>query len=66
MASEDLKCDKDFVLKLLQEEHLLLVHGSGFSEEYGKGHFRIVFLPSLDILNEAFNRIEHFLLKNKK
>ena len=34
--------DKEFVLKLLHEEHVLMVHGSGFSPEYGKGHFRLV------------------------
>ena len=58
--------DKDFVLKLLEEEHVLVVHGSGFSKKYGQGHFRIVFLPSVKILNDAFNRIEHFLIKHRK
>jgi len=53
--------DKEFVLKLLKEEHLLLVHGSGFSHKYGQGHFRIVFLPSPEILEEAFYRINRFL-----
>ena len=57
--------DKDFVLKLLYEEHVLLVNGSGFSIEYGKGHFRIVFLPSSNVINEAFDRIERFLLNHK-
>ena len=36
--------DKKFVLDLLHEEHVLLVHGSGFSPEYGKGHIRLVYL----------------------
>ena len=58
--------DKDFVLSLLEEEHVLVVHGSGFSQKYGQGHFRIVFLPSLEILNDAFDRIEHFLIKHRK
>jgi len=53
--------DKGFVIKLLEKEHLLLVHGSGFSAKYGKGHFRLVFLPEKDILNTAFDRIDHFL-----
>jgi aspartate/methionine/tyrosine aminotransferase len=57
--------DKDFVLKLLHEEHVLMVHGSGFSSEYGRGYFRLVFLPSLDIINEAFDRVEKFLLRYK-
>ena len=57
--------DKEFVLKLLHEEHVLVVHGSGFSPELGKGHFRIVYLPDIDILNEAFDRIERFLERHR-
>ena len=53
--------DKKFVLDLLHEEHVLLVHGSGFSEEMGKGHFRLVYLADSDVLNEAFDRIDRFL-----
>ena len=58
--------DKEFVLQLLHEEHVLVVHGSGFSSDLGKGHFRIVYLPNLEILNEAFDRIERFLLRHRK
>ena len=57
--------DKEFVLQLLQEEHVLVVHGSGFSPELGAGHFRIVYLPNVEILNEAFNRIERFLIRHR-
>ncbi len=53
--------DKEFVLKLLHDKHVLLVHGSGFSKEYGKGHFRMVFLPSEKILKDALMRINQFL-----
>ena len=53
--------DKEFVLQLLHEEHVLVVHGSGFSPELGIGHFRIVYLPEMDVLNEAFDRIDNFL-----
>ena len=53
--------DKEFVLNLLENKHVLTVHGSGFSSQYGKDHFRIVFLPSKDILSDAFNRIDKFL-----
>lgn len=53
--------DKKFVLELLHEEHVLLVHGSGFSKEMGNGHFRLVYLAELDVLNEAFDRIDRFL-----
>lgn len=53
--------DKQFVLQLLHEEHVLLVHGSGFSREKGKGHVRLVFLPDVATLNTAFDRIDAFL-----
>ena len=53
--------DKDFVLNLLREKHVLTVHGSGFSQIYGKGHFRLVFLPSKEILSDALGRIDDFL-----
>ena len=57
--------DKQFVLDLLHEEHVLVVHGSGFSPELGKGHFRIVCLPEPDVLNDAFDRIERFLIRHR-
>ncbi|MBK29168.1 MAG: alanine aminotransferase [Euryarchaeota archaeon] len=57
--------DKAFVLDLLHEEHVLVVHGSGFSSELGKGHFRLVYLADLDILNTAFDRIEAFLKRHR-
>ena len=59
------KNDKKFVLQLLHEQHILTVHGSGFSNIYGKGHFRIVFLPTEEILKDALDRIEIFLSKTR-
>ncbi|HJM87540.1 MAG TPA: aminotransferase class I/II-fold pyridoxal phosphate-dependent enzyme, partial [Candidatus Thalassarchaeaceae archaeon] len=56
--------DKQFVLELLHQEKVLMVHGSGFSPVYGKGFFRLVFLPEIDVLKEAFDRIERFLNQN--
>jgi aspartate/methionine/tyrosine aminotransferase len=53
--------DKQFVLDVLHKKHVLLVHGSGFSSEMGKGHFRMVCLPEVELLSEAFDRIESFL-----
>jgi len=58
--------DKEFVLQLLHEEHVLLVHGSGFSREKGKGHVRLVFLPDVQTLHTAFDRIESFLLRHRR
>jgi aspartate/methionine/tyrosine aminotransferase len=53
--------DKAFVLELLHSEKVLMVHGSGFSLEFGKGFVRLVFLPEIAVLKEAFDRIERFL-----
>ncbi|MGB1524542.1 MAG: aminotransferase class I/II-fold pyridoxal phosphate-dependent enzyme [Candidatus Poseidoniaceae archaeon] len=57
--------DKQFVLQLLHEEHVLLVHGSGFSRVKGKGHVRLVFLPDVATLNTAFDRIDAFLQRHR-
>ena len=46
-------------------EHVLVVHGSGFSKEKGAGHFRLVYLADEDTLNTAFDRIESFLARHK-
>jgi aspartate/methionine/tyrosine aminotransferase len=53
--------DKQWVLDLLHQHHVLVVHGSGFSPEFGSGHFRMVCLPHEEVLADAFDRIESFL-----
>ena len=53
--------DKEFVTKLLESKGVLTVHGSGFGKQYGTGHFRLVYLPSLEILDSAMNKIEEFV-----
>lgn len=57
--------DKAFVLQLLHEEHVLLVHGSGFSPQRGCGHVRMVYLAEKEVLKEAFDRIERFLQRHR-
>ncbi|HEX9261872.1 MAG TPA: aminotransferase class I/II-fold pyridoxal phosphate-dependent enzyme [Candidatus Bathyarchaeia archaeon] len=57
------KTDLDFVLHLLKETGVLTVNGSGFDAIYGAGHFRVVFLPTITTLEEAFNELEHFMKK---
>jgi alanine-synthesizing transaminase len=57
------KTDKDFVLDLLNEAHVLVVHGSGFCSTYGKDHFRAVILPALEILEQAFDNLDSFIKK---
>ncbi len=53
--------DKEFVTKLLESKGVLTVHGSGFGEQYGSGHFRLVYLPNLEVLDSAMNKIEEFV-----
>ncbi len=55
------KNDKHFVLDLLNETGILTVHGSGFGSNFGTDHFRIVYLPQEQILDEAMDKLEHFI-----
>jgi alanine-synthesizing transaminase len=57
--------DKEWVLNLLREEKVLVVHGSGFGQS-AAGHFRTVILPPPETLNEAFDRIIRFADKTAK
>jgi alanine-synthesizing transaminase len=59
------KNDKDFVLDLLNKTGVLTVHGSGFGE-FGKGHFRIVYLPNEQVLEEAMDKLSHFINTNNQ
>ena len=60
----DIKSDKDFVLQLLKDKGVLVVYGEGFGQRPGEKHFRIVFLPPEETLNEAFDKIEEFIKEN--
>jgi len=53
--------DKEFVLDLLNEGHVLFVHGSGFDPDFGAGHFRSVFLPEKPVLEDALDSVESFM-----
>ncbi|QEW06180.1 pyridoxal phosphate-dependent aminotransferase [Nitrincola iocasae] len=52
--------DEKFALDLLQQQKVLIVQGSGFNLQDTQ-HFRLVFLPSVDLLSEAIERIAIFL-----
>lgn len=60
------KTDNDFVVELLKETGVLIVNGSGFDPDYGRGHARIVFLPPISELEEAYNKLEQFVIKKQK
>jgi alanine-synthesizing transaminase len=58
--------DMDFVVSLLKETGVLIVNGSGFDPVYGKDHARIVFLPPIQELEEAYGALEGFMKKKVK
>ncbi|MFZ0894343.1 MAG: aminotransferase class I/II-fold pyridoxal phosphate-dependent enzyme [Candidatus Nitrosopolaris sp.] len=60
------KDDREFVLDLLNSTGVLTVQGSGFGREFGAGHFRIVYLPPENVLEEAMDKIESFVSKSSK
>jgi tyrosine/nicotianamine family aminotransferase len=66
MDEEIWKNDKEFVLDLLHDQHVLVVHGSGFCSIYGKNHFRAVILPRMKTLKKAFDKLEVFMKKRLK
>ncbi|WP_066720068.1 pyridoxal phosphate-dependent aminotransferase [Clostridium sp. Marseille-P299] len=52
--------DEQFALDFLKQQHVLIVHGSGFNWKQ-PDHFRIVYLPNLDELKIAMDKLEMFL-----
>ncbi|MDM3871912.1 pyridoxal phosphate-dependent aminotransferase [Porticoccus sp. W117] len=48
--------DEEFALNLLKQEHILLVHGTGFNWPK-PDHFRIVFLPDVKDLEVAIDKL---------
>ena len=52
--------DERFVMDLLREQKLLVVHGRGFNWKK-PDHFRVVFLPDKETLTDALRRLGHFL-----
>lgn len=54
--------DQRFIQDLLEKEKILLVQGSAFNISDTQ-HLRIVFLPTVDVLQQAMSKIERFLGK---
>ena len=52
--------DEKFALDLLKDKKILIVHGGGFNWKQ-PDHFRIVYLPRLEVLKESAEKIADFL-----
>jgi alanine-synthesizing transaminase len=52
--------DEQFALDLLKDQHILVTCGTGFNWK-DPDHFRIVFLPNLEILKDATTKLAKFL-----
>jgi len=55
--------DEQFVLELLNDTGVLVVYGSGFGQQRGTNHFRVVFLPDENILRHSYTLIGEFTAK---
>ncbi|GGN06538.1 aminotransferase [Actinoplanes campanulatus] len=52
--------DERMIIDLLEEQHLLLSHGTGFNIDT-PDHLRVVFLAPVDVLDDAISRLGTFL-----
>jgi aspartate/methionine/tyrosine aminotransferase len=57
------KTTEDFVSELWEEEGVAVVPGTGFGNG-GPGHFRVTNLPPIDVLGEAYDRLEKFMARH--
>lgn len=57
------RTDEQFVLDLLKETGVLVVHGSGFGTKPEQGYFRMVYLADEVMLGDVFDRIDGFLAR---
>jgi alanine-synthesizing transaminase len=55
------RSDERFVLDLLHETGVLVVHGSGFGLDAQAGCFRMVYLANQETLGDVFGRLGRFL-----
>ena len=52
--------DEQFALDLLKEKRILIVQGSGFNWKQ-PDHFRVVYLPRIEVLKDATRKLADFL-----
>ncbi len=55
----NIRDDERMVLDLLEQQKILLVHGTAFNWAE-QDHFRVVFLPRVDELESAINSMAKF------
>ena len=51
--------DEKFALDLLRDKKILLIHGGGFNWQQ-PDHFRVVYLPRIEVLKESVEKIADF------
>ena len=51
--------DEQFALDLLRDKKILLIHGGGFNWKQ-PDHFRVVFLPRIEVLKESVEKMADF------
>ena len=61
----NIKDDEQMILDLLKQEKILLVHGRAFNIK-AHNYFRLVFLPHVDELKPALEKIKHFFSTYKQ
>ncbi|MDO4521871.1 MAG: pyridoxal phosphate-dependent aminotransferase [Eubacteriales bacterium] len=57
--------DEQFALDFLKQQHILINHGTAFNYPT-PDHFRIVYLPRKEVLEEAMNKLELFLRRYRQ
>ena len=51
--------DERFALDLLRDKKILLIHGGGFNWKQ-PDHFRVVYLPRIEVLKESVEKLADF------
>lgn len=57
--------DEQFALDLLREKKILIIHGGGFNWDK-PDHFRVVYLPRIEVLSDAMEKLANFLSTYKQ
>lgn len=61
----NIKNDEQFALDLLREKKILIIHGGGFNWDQ-PDHFRVVYLPRIEVLKDAMGNLSDFLSTYKQ